>query len=299
MWFKNLRIFKLTEPITQDALDREVALSKLEFVPCGSLDPMRYGFVPVVGEVFEHTVLGFTIMCAKREEKIMPSASVNEQVEQKAKALSEAENRHIGRKERQTLKDEVIFSMMPKAFTKSSLIHAYIDHQEQLLVVNAASSKAAEDFCSKLREALGSLRCIPLHVKDVPTQVMTHWVQSNSPPAHFELGEMIDLKHGKEGRVIRAKKQDLSADEIIAHINGGMYTDKLELIWRESASFILDDSLAIKRLRFEDSVLEKSNDRNPESKEEQFDADFAVMSVQLRALIQNLIAAFGGENHGN
>ncbi|RYD17366.1 MAG: hypothetical protein EOP88_26950 [Verrucomicrobiaceae bacterium] len=54
---------------------------------------------------------------------------------------------------------------------------------------------------SKLREALGSLRCIPITAKNVPTQVMTHWVHTGKLPAEFELGEECELQAGKDGAV--------------------------------------------------------------------------------------------------
>jgi len=298
MWFKNLRIYKLTDYQLLDPNDFADALEAQQFNPCGSLDLMRYGFTPIYGDDFAPVILGFTIFCAKREEKILPSATINEQVEKQARALSEAENRHIGRKERQTLRDEVIFSMLPKAFTKSSLDFAYIDHKEQLLIVNASSAKRAEDFCGKLREALGSLQCIPLHVKGIPAQHMTEWVLTSDLPFALELGDALEFNAGKDGRVIRCKHQDLTADEIKAHISSGMFVTKLALNWREGITFILDDSLAIKSLKFGDSITEQSNERNPESKAEQFDADFAVMTAQLRPMINDLITAFGGPSDG-
>lgn len=295
MWFKNLRLYKLTEPINKLHLDE--LLERFQFTPCGSLDPVRYGFFPPLGEgyLFTHDALEFTMICAKREEKILPAAAINLALEEKAKAIGEAESRSVGRKEKQSLKDEIIFSMLPKAFSKVSLEYAYIDHKENLIVVNSSSAKRAEDLLSKLREALGSLRCIPISAKNIPTQVMTHWLQTNQLPAHFELGEECELQAGKDARVIRCKKQDLTASEILSHIQSGMFVSKLSLDYREGITFVLDDQLSIKRLKFDDTVSEKSNERNPESKAEQFDADFAVMTIELRALIKDLLAAFGGE----
>jgi recombination associated protein RdgC len=58
---------------------------------------------------------------------------------------------------------------------------------------------------------------------------------------------------------------------------------------------MLDDQLAVKRLKFDDVISEKANERNPESKAEQFDADFAIMSGELKNFIVALLAAFGGE----
>lgn len=296
MWFKNLRIYKLTEAVAKLHLDE--ILERFQFVPCGSLDPVRYGFFPPLGKdyLFTHDTLNFTMICAKREDKILPASAINQAVEEKAKAIAEAESRNVGRKERQTIRDEVIFSMLPKAFSRVSLDYAYIDHAEQLIIVNSSSAKRAEDLLSKLREALGSLRCIPLSTKNIPTQVMTHWLQTNTMPDHFELGEECELQAGKDGRVIRCKKQDLTANEILSHINSGMYVNKIALNYREGISFVLDDQLSIKKLKFDDVISEKSNERNPESKAEQFDADFAVMAVELTALIKDLLVAFGGES---
>lgn len=297
MWFKNLRIYLLTESwnVTHEQLNE--ALKKHCFSPCGSLDPLRYGFIEPLGRhgsEFIHVTNGCIMICAKKQEKILPASVINEQLEEKALAIGEAESRSVGRKERQTLKDEIIFSLMPKALAKSSLDFAYIAPQEKLIIVNSSSAKRAEDLLSKLREALGSLRCIPISAKNTPTQVMTHWIQTGKLADEFELGEECELQAGKDGRVIRCKKQDLTANEILGHINSGMFVSKIALTWKESIHCVLDDQLAVKRLKFDDVISEKANERNPESKAEQFDSDFAIMSVELRNFIADVIKLFGG-----
>jgi len=297
MWFKNLRIYRLTEQWSHTAEELNTALESFCFNPCGSLDLLRYGFVPPLGRhgsEFIHTTNGYIMICAKKQEKMLPASVVNEQLEEKALALSEAESRNVGRKERQTLKDEIIFSLLPKAFTKSSLDFAYIAPQEKLIIVNSSSAKRAEDLLSKLREALGSLRCVPITAKNLPTQVMTHWLHTGDVPADFTLGEDCELQAGKDGRIINCKKQDLTATEILNHINSGMFVSKLALVWKESISCVIDDQLAVKRLKFEDVISDKANDRNPESKAEQFDADFAIMAGELKNFISALYSAFGG-----
>lgn len=298
MWFKNLRLYRLTEEWTHTPEDLNAALEAQCFNPCGSLDLMRYGFIEPLGRhgsEFIHATNGYIMICAKKQEKLLPSSVINEQLEEKALAISEAESRSVGRKEKQTLKDEIIFSLLPKAFAKSSLDFAYIAPQEKLIVVNSSSAKRAEDLLSKLREALGSLRCIPISAKNIPTQVMTHWVQTGKLTNDFELGEECELHAGKDERVIRCKKQDLTADEILSHINSGMFVSKLAVTWKESIHCVLDDQLAVKRLKFDDVISEKANERNPDSKAEQFDADFAIMSGELKNFIIALLAAFGGE----
>lgn len=298
MWFKNLRLYRLTEEWTLSPEQLNEKLAEFCFNPCGSLDPMRYGFEAPLGRhgsEFVHVTNGYIMICAKKQEKILPGGVVKEQLEEKVQAIKDAESRPVSRKERDTLKDEIIFSLLPKAFTRSSLDYAYIAPQDGLIVVNAGSAKRAEDLLSKLREALGSLRCLPIAPKNIPTQVMTQWLREGEAPHQFTLGEEVELLANKDGRIVRCKKQDLTASEIRSHLDSGMHVNKIGLVWKDAISCIIDDQLAIKRLKFEDVISDKANERNPESKAEQFDADFAIMAMELKNFIAALLAAFGGE----
>lgn len=299
MFFKNLRLYRLTKAwaLTPEELSEKI--QQFAFHPCENLDPVRYGFVPPLGNHgtdFVHAANGYVMICTKRQEKILPGGVIKEQLEEKINAINTAESRSVGRKERDTLKDEIIFSLLPKAFVRSSLDFAYIAPKENLIVVNASSVKRAEDLLSKLREALGSLRCIPVCPKNIPTQVMTHWLRESTAPHQFEFGEDVVLEAAKDGRVIRAKRQDLTASEILNHLESGMHVNKIALIWKEAIHCTVDDCLAVKGMKFESSITDKANDRNPESKAEQFDADFAIMTLELKNFIAALLAAFGGED---
>src|SRR5690606_38638400 len=137
------------------------------------------------GSEYVHAADCDLMIRAKKQDKILPAAVASAQVVEKHIALSDAAARSVGRKHPHTLKDEIIFSLLTKAFTKSSLDFAYIATQEGLIVVNASSAKRAEDLLSALREALGSLRAIPITAKNVPTQVMTHWLRDAQLPQDF------------------------------------------------------------------------------------------------------------------
>lgn len=298
MWFKNLRVYRLSEKWTMTPEELDAALEPWVFNPCGSLDVMRYGWVPPLGRhgsQLVHATNGYIMICAQKQEKILPASVVNEQLEEKVVALGEAESRKVGRKERQELKDEIIFSLLPKAFTRSSLDFAYIAPADDLIVVNASSAKRAEDLLSALREALGSLRTLPLVSKNAPNQVMTQWLRADDLPQDIQLGDECELKAGKDERVIRCKKLDLQAEEITRHLDSGMFVNKLAISWNDAIHCIVDDELAIKRLRFDDKIYEQANDSNPETHAEQFDADFSIMTLELKSFINSLLHAFGGE----
>lgn len=298
MWFKNLCLFQLTQSLDLTAEQLSQKLTEAPFKPCGSQELKRSGWVPPVGDGASDYVQaqqGYLMFCARRQEKLLPSAVVKEQLEERLAQIRNDEGRPVGRKERQTLKDEVIVDLLPRAFSKSARDYAYIATREDLILVDSASANRAEDLLSQLRETLGSLKAIPLTPQQAPAQVMTHWLRGEPLPADFVLGEECELRASKDERVVRLKNLDLGSPEVANHLDTGMYVSKLALTWKEAIHFVLDDNFMLKRLKFEDALQEQAADRNPDTAAEAFDADFAVMSLELTALVKALLQALGGK----
>ncbi|AWF82072.1 recombination-associated protein RdgC [Microbulbifer sp. A4B17] len=300
MWFKNLRIYRLTKEFSLDAEKLNELLEPHAFVPCGSQDSTRYGWVPPLGRhssQLVHATNGYLMLCAKKQEKVIPAAVVNEKVEELAQAISEKEARQVGRKERQNLKDEILLEMRPKAFARSRLQYAYIAPQDGWVVVDASSASAAEELLENLREAISSLAVVPLSAKNPPQQTMTHWLSAPEAPLQFDFGHECELRDPKDsGSVIRCKNQDLCAEEIHNHLVAGLQVHKLGLTWRGGVEFLVDDQLSLKRIKFSDELLDKADSADAESAAQRFDADFAVMTLEISALIKDLLSAFGGVN---
>jgi recombination associated protein RdgC len=303
MWFKNLRVYRFTQAFTLDVDALNSALGTGAFVPCNSQDAARYGWVsPITGqnegdENLVHACQDYLMVCAKKQEKVLPASVVNEVVKDRADAIAEAEGRSVSRKERQALKDDVMMELLPKAFTRSSLQYAYIALKQGYIVIDAASATKAEELLSALRESIGSLPVVPLVSKQLPPQVMTHWVTEATAPERFTLGDECELADPKEsGSVVRWKHQDLASAEINSLLQAGMIVTKLGINWLQGVDFILDDQLAIKRLRFEDNIQEKAEAFEAQDKVEQFDIEFSVMTLELSAFIDDLVKALGGMN---
>lgn len=303
MWFKNLRIYRFTQDFTLDAKALSERLEAGAFVPCGSQELARYGWVSPVDNQADsdqglvHASQEYFMICAKKQEKVMPAAVLNEAVDEKVATITEAEGRPVGRKERQSLRDDVMLELLPRAFTRSSLQFAYIAAKKGYIVINAASATKAEELLSALRDAVGSLPVIPLVSKQLPHQMMTQWVNQADAPARFVLGDECELADPKETTsVIRCKHQDLASAEINSLLQSGMIVTKLGMQWLQGVDFILDDQLAIKRLRFEDEIREKADGYEAQNKRELFDIEFSVMTLELSAFIDDLIAALGGVN---
>jgi recombination associated protein RdgC len=294
MWFKNLRLYRLTEPfkVTPETLNSQ--LNRFVFSPCGKLDLVRQGFVPPLGrhsDLLVHSIPGFMMVALKRQEKILPAGVIREALEEKVQLISEQEARRVSRKERDGLKDELIFELMPKAFVKNAVEFAYIATQQGYIVINVGSASRAEDLLTALREALGTLPCLPVTTKSPIPQVLTRWLVE-TPENGFVLGEECELRASKDERIVRCKKQDLTADEVLNHIHSGMLVSKLAFTWNDLVSGIIEEDLSIKRLRFADEIRDKAADNNPETAAEEFDNEFAIMTLEITGFIKALEQAF-------
>lgn len=297
MWFKNLRIYQLNDSVKHTPEELNQALAKFEFEPCGSAEALKFGWTPPLGRhgsEFVHAANGYMMVCSKRQEKVLPSSIVNEVLDEKVEEIVTRESRTVGRAEKQSLKEEIIFSLMPKALVKSSYDFAYIDTKKQLLVANTSSAKRAEELLSALREALGSLKAIPLTPLNAPRDLLTGWLTGDEIPEDIEVGEECELTSLDDGRSVKFKHQDLWIEEVSRHIKSGLQVAKLVVKWKDSIECIIDDEFCFKRLKYGNEITEKADDHNSDTAAAQFDVEFSVMTLELSAFIDAMSAAFGG-----
>jgi recombination associated protein RdgC len=301
MWFRNLQLYRLVEPFEHPPGAVHDALARHAFRPCAGLDTHSLGWVPPAGREaadLVHAANGRLMICLRREDRILPAAVVREHVDERADAIADAEGRPVGRKERQRLRDEVLTDLLPRAFSRSTHLYAYVDPGAGWVVVDSATPKKAEELLSALREALGSLRLRPLAVNQSPATTMTRWLEQD-PPHGFTLGDECELKEPVDnGGVMRGRRIDLASPEVRSHLDAGMLVAKLALDWRERIGCVLGDDLGIRRLRFLDLVMEQAADIDSDDALARFDADFNLMAMELAHFVPAVIEAFGGIDEG-
>ncbi|EIS14760.1 recombination-associated protein rdgC [Yersinia pestis PY-52] len=292
-------VYRLSREVSLSADEMEKQLSAFSFTPCGSQDMAKTGWVSPMGshsDALTHTVNGQIVICARKEEKILPSPVIKQELQDKIERLEGEQHRKLKKTEKDSLKDEVLHSLLPRAFSRFNQTFLWIDTVNDLIMVDAASAKRAEDTLALLRKSLGSLPVVPLTLENPIELTLTEWVRSKTLPAGFALMDEAELKAILEdGGVIRCKKQDLFSDEIAVHIEAGKLVTKLALDWQERIQLVLSDDGSLKRLKFADTLRDQNEDIDREDFAQRFDADFILMTSELAALIKNLIEALGGE----
>ncbi len=295
-WFKNVMIYRLTKSLDWTSQKLQTALEQEIFHPCGQSDMSKFGWTnPLRGSELLHFSVGKQILLlARKEEKILPSHVVKRELDERVNLLEEKENRKLKKTEKQALKDDVTAMLLPRAFSKTQQTAIWIDSETNLIYVDAASSKRAEDTLALLRKSLGSLPVVPLAFANEPTTVMTDWIAQDNLPEYLTALEEAELK-APDDAVIRCKNHPLDSEEILSHLQKGKLVTKLALDWDEHLSFVLNDDGSLKRLKFADQIREKNDDILKEDYAQRFDADFVLMTGELAKLTENLIDDFGGE----
>ncbi|MGC6247347.1 recombination-associated protein RdgC [Bisgaard Taxon 45] len=297
VWFKNLMIYRLTKDLdwASDSLQR--ALQQCEYHPCQQSDMSKFGWTnPLRGSEMLHFSVGKQILLvAHKEEKILPAHVVKAELEQRIEQLEQKENRKLKKVEKQALKEDVVSMLLPRAFSKNQQTTLWIDTENQLIYVDAASAKRAEDALALLRKSLGSLPVLPLSFANEPSLVMTDWLNKGHTPAWLMPLEEAELTGSQESGIIRCKQQNLASEEIQNLLHAGKFVTKLSLAWEEHVSFILNEDCSLKRLKFADQIREKNDDILKEDYAQRFDADFVLMTGILSKLTANLLDEFGGE----
>ncbi|MBA6095774.1 recombination-associated protein RdgC [Pseudomonas juntendi] len=300
MWFKNLLTYRLTQEVPFEPEALEAALASKPARACASQELSTYGFIAPFGKGEDaplvHVSGEYLLIAARKEERILPSSVVNDAVKEKVEEIETEQMRKVYKKERDQIKDEIIQAFLPRAFIRRSMIFAAIAPRQGVILVNSASVKRAEDLLSTLREVMGSLPVRPATVKIAPVATMTDWVKSQQAAEGFYVLDECELRDtAEDGGIVRCKRQDLTGEEIQLHLSTGKVVTQLALAWQDKLSFILDDKMVIKRLKFEELLQEQAEQDGGDEAAQQFDASFQLMMMTFAEFLPVLFEALGGE----
>ena len=299
MWFKNLYLYRLQDVFPLSAEELHERLSLKPFTPCSSEQRESFGWVPPLGrdsDSMVHAVNGYMLLCMAHQERMLPASVIKDELEERVAGIQEREERKVGGKEKKELREQIEFELLPRAFTRTRKIEAWIDPHDMWLIINTSSATQAERFTGQLRKSIDSLPIVTPETDNSPTGMMTHWLTEGVAPPPFELGEECELlSQGDEQSVAVFKKHELVAEEIQSNLANGKIVSKLMLIWADKISFVLTADLQIKRLKFLDIFDEQLDEQDPQSHAEKMDIEFSLMTGEVSHLLTNLLDCFKSE----
>ncbi|HLS43725.1 MAG TPA: recombination-associated protein RdgC [Paenalcaligenes sp.] len=296
MWFKNLRIFRLSPAWSYSADELEGLLETHAFQPGTSQDPVSVGWVaPREGGALVHNLNGQFLISVRSEKKLLPTTVINQVARAKARDIEEEQGYRPGRKQMREIKEQVITDLLPRAFSIHRDTKIWIDTQNHWLVVDAAAAATGDEVMGLLAKSLDPFPVLPLYTELSPAAAMTAWLVADEAPANFTIDQDTELRSTSESRaVVRYVRHSIDSDEVRKHIESGKQCTRLALTWNDKISFVLTDGLEVKRLAPLD-VLKEQNETTMGDEAELFDSDMTLMTAELAPMLNDLIEALGGE----
>jgi recombination associated protein RdgC len=294
--FKNALVYHIDqwEPPTQGDIERR--LDGARFAQCRPTQPQSAGWVEPRGEkhgALLESVGGQLLLKLCSETKPVPASVVKEQLNARLDKVEAETGRRPKGKAAREIKDQIVHELLPRAFPKRSTTLVWIDLKARRVLIGAASGKKADAVVTQLVDLFGGLRLVPLQTELSPATAMSAWLSDKQAPARFSVDRECELRQpDSEKAAVRYSRHTLEIDELAAHIKQGKLPTQLAMTWNSRVSFVLTDTLALKKIKLLDVVLEGQTPAD--GADGGFDADVAISTGELQLLLPDLIAALGG-----
>lgn len=295
--FKNALIFRIVHWEQLPLPEIEERLAGLRFAECGATQAESAGWIEPRGErhgALAESIGGQLMLRLCTETKAVPGSVVKRRLDEQLDKIEAETGRRPKGKHAKELKEAIQHELLPRAFPKRASTWVWLDTEAGIVVVDAASLKKADKATSLLVELLGGkLQLALLQTEQSPASAMAEWLSTHEAPAGFTLDRECELKQpDSEKATVRYARHMLDIAEVAEHVKQGKLPTQLAMTWNDRVSFVLTETMALKKLKLLDVVLE-AHERSRD--DAGFDTDVALVTGELRQLVPDLVQALGGE----
>lgn len=296
MWFKNLKLFRLSPSWSCSADALEAALEKHIFRPGNTLEMQSLGWVaPREDSGLVYALNGQLLLSLRADKKLLPATVINQVARARIQEIEEQQGFKPGRKQTKEIKERITDELLPKAFSIYRDTRVWIDQKNHWLVVDAAAAAKCDEVLGILAKTIDPFPVAQLYVEQSPASAMTNWLVSDEAPTGFTIDQDTELRSTSESRAaVRYVRQSIEIEDVRKHVKAGKQCTRLALTWADKVSFVLTDGLDIKRVSPLD-ILKEGQDNASHNEAEQFDSDMTLMTGELAGLIAALVESLGGE----
>jgi len=279
------------------------ALDKIPFTPMTGLESSRLGFVPPInGDAsLIHFAADVGAFALRMDSKILPASVVAAEVAHRAEEIEEQQGYRMGRKARKELTEQVTDELLPKAFTRTTLIRGFVDFANGRLVIDAAAPGKVEEVVIAISRGIdkahdsdtsAGVQIRPWRTANDPGSVVTGWLHSGDVPTGITIDNMA-LIENEEGGKVRISKLDVNADEFRNLLTNGSSVTELAITIDDVISITLTDKLMIKRITHLD--MTSHDERTADMFEDQLrEAEIILNAGAVSTVMSAIDDAMGG-----
>ena len=297
--FKNVMVYRIGEGWNPSLAEVEAALQPARFVECGASQDKSIGWIEPRGEdngPLVESVGGQWMVKLMIESKAVPGNVVRRHLDERIAEIEAATGRKPGKKEKRDLQDEILLALLPQAFARQATALVWLDVPNRRLVLDCGSQGKADEVISALMKAFSGLSVSLIQTAITPQAAMTSWLLAPAPedwPADLSVERECVLKAtGEDAASIRFTRHHLANDDVRKHVLEGKLPTQLAVSWDGRVSYVLTETLQLKKVQFLDGVMDESG---TDKKEDRFDSDVVLATGLLGPLLDSLIEALGGE----
>ena len=226
------------------------------FVDIGKHERLSCGFVPPINEdeALVVAIPGGWAASFRQDTKLLPASAVNEAINAECEQIERTTGRKPGKKERKEIKADVMYELLAKAFSRTSLTTLLYSSKSKRLYVATGSTKVADTCMSELVRALESVKSSTVHVSGVSqglTKRLTNYLDDAEPDQAFgdfyPQGDVV-MSGGKRKWALKGGTVRDIEPALRNAIGAKATVDSIAFDW-DGIEFRITDSLRIKGVK--------------------------------------------------
>lgn len=279
MLFKNASIYLADQSVVTDVQD---VIQNYKAKDCLRTERHSLGFVDPVtldpnGELIQNQS-GLYALCIRFSERVLPSACVKKELDNRIKATEET-GLKVSPSMKRLIKDQVELDMLPQAFQRDSFTHIAFNSRRNWLVINSASTSRCEDALGLIRSLLGGLPVMPLASLFEHHGFFTDWINEGAPEPFstqaYAVYEFGDKKVTMQGDLIDVPFGSVS---------------KLDLGYREDMYFRMDDYFRLSKISYGGIITERDSEDDPKLR---FGSELSISIMTIICMFDDLLSVSG------
>ena len=257
MWLRQFNVFKISFDFE---LDLAPHLAEYGLSPCPAHARMSFGWKDLAHHQYFQSIQNYGICYFAKEERILPQAVLIHMLETKTRQIQDSRGFPLKKHEKQQLKQDIEFDLLPKAFCVQKQHIVLFDKGRQLMYVQASAQAQIDLIVSLLHKTIG--KSIEIQALNPIDKILSQWQdwlkEPEKMPANLQLADKLALID-EDNQQKQIKCQGYNWLEEKAHdlLDKGFIPNEMSFIWRELIQFHLSPKLQFKRVQALPSLKEE------------------------------------------